>query len=73
MLNYIENKDNTNMKFILLYGSECRQVVKGDMAKIDAFHNGYLRKICHIFWPIKISKIELLMKMGCNRVCCPGK
>ena len=37
---------NSNVKFILLYGPECWRVVKGDMAKIDAFHNGCLRKIC---------------------------
>ena len=29
---------NSNVKSILLYGSECWRVVKGDMAKIDAFH-----------------------------------
>ena len=37
---------NSNVKSILLYGSECWRVVKGDMAKIDAFHNRCLRKIC---------------------------
>ena len=30
-------------------------MVKGDMAKIDAFHNRCLRKIYRIFWPNKIS------------------
>ena len=40
---------NSNVKSILQYGSECRRVVNGDMAKIDAFHNGCLRKICRIF------------------------
>ncbi|KAK2161017.1 hypothetical protein NP493_1608g00023 [Ridgeia piscesae] len=29
------------------------------MAKIDAFHNGCLRKICRIFWPNKIYNVEL--------------
>ena len=43
----------------VLFGSECWRVVKGDMAKIDAFHNGCLRKICGIFWPNKISNLEL--------------
>ena len=41
-------------------------MVKGDMAKINAFHNGCLRKICRIFWPNKISNVELYKKTGCN-------
>ena len=45
---------------------ECWRVVKGDMAKIDAFHNGCLRKICGIFWPNKIFNVELHKKTGCN-------
>ena len=57
---------NSNVKSILLYGSECWRVVKGDMAKIDAFHNGCLRKICRIFWPNKISNVDLYKKTGCN-------
>ena len=57
---------NSNVKSILLYGSECWRVVKGDMAKIDAFHNRCLRKICRIFWPNKISNVDLYKKTGCN-------
>ena len=57
---------NSNVKSILLYGSECWRVVKGDMAKIGAFHNGCLRKICRIFWPNKISNVALYKKTGCN-------
>ena len=57
---------NSNMKSILLYGSKCWRVVKGDMAKIDAFHNRCLRKICRIFWPNKISNVDLYKKTGCN-------
>ena len=49
---------NSNVKSILLYGSGCWRVVKGDMAKIDAFHNGCLKTI-GIFWPNIISKVEL--------------
>jgi len=41
-------------------------MVKGDMAKINAFHNGCLRNICCIFWPNKISKVELYKKTGSN-------
>ena len=54
------------MKSILLYGSECWRVVKGDMTKIDVFYNGWLRKICRISWPNKISKVDLYKKTGCN-------
>ena len=57
---------NSIVKSILLYALECWRVVKGDMAKIDAFHNGCLRKICGIFWPNKISNVELPKKTGCN-------
>ena len=39
-------------------------MVKGDMAKIDAFHNRCLRKICRIFWP----NGDLYKKM---QQCCP--
>ena len=53
---------NSNVKSTLLYGSECWRVVKGDMA----FHNGCLRKICRIFWPNKISNVDIYMKTGCN-------
>ena len=42
--------------------------VKGDMEKIEAFHNGCLGKICQIFWPNEISNVELYKKTGCNSV-----
>ncbi|KAK2171512.1 hypothetical protein NP493_1055g00002 [Ridgeia piscesae] len=32
------------------------------MAKIDGFHNRCLRKICQIFWPNKISNMDLYKK-----------
>ena len=56
---------NSNVKSILLYGSECWRVVKGDMAKIDAFHNGWM-DMQWIFWPNKISNVDLYKKTGCN-------
>ena len=43
------------VKPVLLYGAECWRVIKSDMNKINAFHNGCLRRICRIFWPNKIS------------------
>ena len=57
---------NSNVKSILLYGSECWRVIKGDKATIDAFHNGCLRKICRIFWPNKMSNVDLYKKTGGN-------
>lgn len=57
---------NSNAKSVQLYSLECWRVVKGDMDKISAFHNGCLRKICHIFWPNKVSNKEQYCKIGCN-------
>ncbi|KAL9952828.1 hypothetical protein ACROYT_G040141 [Oculina patagonica] len=53
---------NSIVKPVLLYGAECWRVVKSDMNKINAFHNGCLRRICRIFWPNKISNEELYKK-----------
>ena len=47
---------NSNVKSILLYGAETWRVVQRD---INVFHSKHLRKICKIFWPNKISNIEL--------------
>ena len=53
---------NSVVKPVLLYGAECWRVIKSDMNKINAFHNGCLRRICRIFWPNKISNKELYKK-----------
>ena len=50
---------NSNVKSVLLYGSECWRVMKGDMNKVSSFHNTCLRRICRIFWPNQISNAEL--------------
>ena len=59
---------NSNVKSVLMYGSECWRVVKGDMSKINAFHNSCLRKICRIFWPNKVSNLELYQRTGSKSV-----
>ena len=59
---------NSSVKSVLLYGSECWQVVKRDMDEINAFHNGCLRKICRILRPDKVSIEELYHRAGCNSV-----
>ena len=53
---------NSIIKSVLLYGSECWQVVEKDFYKIKGFHNGCQRRICLIFW---ISKHHL--KFGVSR------
>ena len=59
---------NSNVKSVLLYGSECWRVTSHDMKKVEAFHNGCLRKLCRIFWPEKISNAHLYKKTKCNSV-----
>ena len=59
---------NSSVKSVLLYGSECWRVVQKDMDKIEAFHNSCLRRICRIFWPNKISNINLYEATGCCSV-----
>ena len=53
---------NSNVKAVLLYGSECWRMKIGDMRKVDVFHNSCLRKICNINWPNKIRNVELHKK-----------
>ena len=59
---------NSNVKSVLLYGSECWRIVKSDVNKVNAFHNGCLRRICNIYWPQKISNVNLYRKTGCKNI-----
>ena len=59
---------NSNVKSVLLYGSECWCVVKRVINKVAAFHNSCLRKLCQIFWPQIISNKELYKKTGCHNI-----
>ena len=59
---------NSNVKSVLLYGSECWRIVKRDINKVNAFHNSCLRRICNIFWPNKISNNDLYQKTGCTSI-----
>ena len=59
---------NSNVKSLLLYGSECWRIVKRNINKINAFHNSRLRRICNIFWPNKISNKDLYQKTGCTSI-----
>ena len=58
---------NSNVKSVLLYGSELWRVIKTETKKIQVFHNGCLRKICKIFWPRKITNADLYKK---TNSCC---
>ena len=59
---------NSNVKPVLLYGSECWRVIQSDMQKLEVFQNKCLRKIQGIFWPEKISNEELLRKCKCHSI-----
>ena len=50
---------NSNVKSVLLYGSECWRVVQSDMKRLDAFNNRYLRRIWGIFGPNVMSNKNL--------------
>jgi len=41
---------NIMAKPVLLHGSDYSQVIKGDMNRTSAFHGGFLRGTCPIFW-----------------------
>lgn len=47
---------------ILLYGSETWRMTEGDLQKLSSFHNKCLRRIARVFWPNKITNIELHKK-----------
>jgi hypothetical protein len=51
---------NSNVKSVLLYGSEYWRVTNSDMRALSSFHHSCLRQICKIFWPIRISNENLL-------------
>ena len=64
---------NSNVKGVLIYGSDCWRVIKSDIRKLESFHNGCLRKICRIFWPNKISKRDRYRKTGCQSTVMESK
>ena len=50
---------NSNVKSVLMYGSECWRITMGDIRKCEAFQNRCLRRILRIYWPNKISNQQL--------------
>ncbi len=59
---------NSNVKSVLLYGSECWRVVTTDIDRVESFHNKCLRKICRIFWPNIISNRDLYTLTGSQSI-----
>ncbi|KAJ8356884.1 hypothetical protein SKAU_G00196780 [Synaphobranchus kaupii] len=55
---------NSNVKLVLLYGSETWRMTKATQQKIQTFINTSLRRIFNIGWPDKISNDELWQRAG---------
>ena len=53
---------NTNVKSVLLYGSETWRLTKGLQHKIQVFLNKCLRWICRVWWPQTISNKNLYIR-----------
>ena len=54
----------SNVKVVLLYGSETWRLTKGLEQKLQVFINKSLRNILRIWWPRKISNKELWRQSG---------
>ncbi|KAL5007014.1 hypothetical protein ScPMuIL_015820 [Solemya velum] len=55
---------NSCVLSVLLYGAECWRMTERDISRLSTFDNNCLRKICRIFWPQKITNIELHRTTG---------
>ena len=55
---------NSNVKSVLLYGSETWRMTKMTQRKIQVFINTCLRRIFRIRWPEKVSNEELWQRAG---------
>ena len=60
---------NSLVKSVLLYSSECWRIIQSDTNKLNAFHNGCLRRICGIYWPNVISNADLYKRTNCQSIC----
>jgi hypothetical protein len=54
----------SNVKSLLLYGSETWKVIKSTTSKLQTFVNRCLRRILNIHWPEVISNEELWRRTG---------
>jgi len=55
---------NSNIKSVLLYGSETWRLAKALLSKVQSFLNKRLRQIIGIFWPNVITNEELWARTG---------
>ena len=55
---------NSNVKAVLLYGSETWRTTKATTKRIQTFINSCLRRILHIHWPETITNKELWVRTG---------
>ena len=55
---------NSNVKVVLLYGSETRRRKKKTLQRIQTFINRCLRRIFNIWWPERIRNEELWQRVG---------
>ena len=55
---------NSNIKSVLLYGSETWRLTKALLSKVQSFLNKKLRQIIGIFWPNVITNEELWGRTG---------
>ena len=51
---------NSNVLSVLLYGAEWWRITKADSHRLSVFQTSCLRKICKIYWPVRISNQKLL-------------
>ena len=59
---------NTNVRSVLLYGSETWRVTKATFNKLQSFVNRCLRSIMGIHWPEVIRNEELWARAGQERI-----
>ena len=53
---------NSCVLSVLLYGAEYWKMTEGDICRLSSFHNGCLRKIMRIFWPIQLPMWNSMRK-----------
>ena len=59
---------NSNVKSVLLYGSECWRITQSDLQKLEVFQNNCLRRIQRICWPEKYRNEDLLKRCNCHSI-----
>ncbi|XP_039639813.1 uncharacterized protein LOC120548003 [Perca fluviatilis] len=59
---------NTNVKSVLLYGCETWKTTKSIIHKLQVFISNCLRYILRIWWPNKISNVDLWRRMNKEQI-----